>query len=284
MDGDARDHPRSRGVYPAQTATRLAPLGSSPLARGLQHVGVGPQHDPGIIPARAGFTRTGRPATARRWDHPRSRGVYVDDGGHLPVHPGIIPARAGFTERTTRTERGGGDHPRSRGVYMASDFLDEQWAGSSPLARGLRVQNMVVVALVGIIPARAGFTPSTQCGWRGASDHPRSRGVYRRVLVAAWGKDGSSPLARGLPPIPPSPAARTGIIPARAGFTWCRRPGRPTSWDHPRSRGVYAGHSSHPLPRVGSSPLARGLLLGAGDPRRAPGIIPARAGFTGARR
>ena len=52
--------------------------------------------------------------------------------------------------------------------------------------------------------------------------------------------------------------------------------------DHPRSRGVYTA----PAPTVtmpwGSSPLARGLLgvVGGAEDRR--GIIPARAGFTGA--
>ena len=71
------DHPRSRGVYTrtAGTGTRFpgsSPLarvyapsavliaprrGSSPLARGLQGVALGQQGGPGIIPARAGFTR-----------------------------------------------------------------------------------------------------------------------------------------------------------------------------------------------------------------------------------
>ena len=50
--------------------------------------------------------------------------------------------------------------------------------------------------------------------------------------------------------------------------------------DHPRSRGVYGAPQNSKVPGVGSSPLARGLLL-----RRLPGarfarIIPARAGFT----
>ena len=52
----ARDHPRSRGVYP------LAPLLPTPTAW--------------IIPARAGFTRGRRRLPASGGDHPRSRGVY----------------------------------------------------------------------------------------------------------------------------------------------------------------------------------------------------------------
>ena len=56
--------------------------------------------------------------------------------------------------------------------------------------------------------------------------------------------------------------------------------GRPETWDHPRSRGVYA-ISCAPVTRVaGSSPLARGLLVCFGCASCLAGIIPARAGFT----
>ena len=52
--------------------------------------------------------------------------------------------------------------------------------------------------------------------------------------------------------------------------------------DHPRSRGVYDISGTKYDPRPGSSPLARGLPP-RGEPRGlGPGIIPARAGFTGA--
>ena len=51
------DHPRSRGVYSWAVAHAIGSGGSSPLARGLQK-GTENEHDrPGIIPARAGFTR-----------------------------------------------------------------------------------------------------------------------------------------------------------------------------------------------------------------------------------
>ena len=132
-------------------------------------------------------------------------------------------------------------------------------AGSSPLARGL-------LGLVGlealedrIIPARAGFTAiGTPYVW-GGSDHPRSRGVYGTAGGVQSGWDGSSPLARGLPPLPHLAVLAIRIIPARAGFTACPRRGSPWRTDHPRSRGVYDGRGDlHPRNR-GSSPLARGL-------------------------
>ena len=70
------------------------------------------------------------------------------------------------------------------------------------------------------------------------------------------------------------------IIPARAGFT----SPLPTSdcfiWDHPRSRGVYAAGSGTQRCLIGSSPLARGLLVEVDSRTMCTRIIPARAGFT----
>ena len=70
--------------------------GSSPLARGLPQEVLHRAENPGIIPARAGFTtstpRSPRPAS----DHPRSRGVYakyislsVSANGSSPLARGL---------------------------------------------------------------------------------------------------------------------------------------------------------------------------------------------------
>ena len=50
------------------------------------------------------------------------------------------------------------DHPRSRGVYILSLRILRYSSGSSPLARGLHVNSEKRERMVGIIPARAGFT------------------------------------------------------------------------------------------------------------------------------
>ena len=50
--------------------------------------------------------------------------------------------------------------------------------------------------------------------------------------------------------------------------------------NHPRSRGVYRNCGAPFVPKIGSSPLARGLRLSWGQRVAALGIIPARAGFT----
>mgnify|MGYP000871833175 CR=1 FL=1 len=71
---------------------------------------------------------------------------------------GIIPARAGFTGSDVQALLPEKDHPRSRGVY--SDLLDpeQQYSGSSPLARGLPPEPGLPEEATRIIPARAGFT------------------------------------------------------------------------------------------------------------------------------
>ena len=213
-------------------------------------------------------------------DHPRSRGVYkthdaqhTNSPGSSPLARGlqeivnaelktirIIPARAGFTRDSLSRSLPSGDHPRSRGVYSLPHFPYPPRVGSSPLARGLLRMGAVARAAKRIIPARAGFTTRRATSPPSGKDHPRSRGVYRTLVRAETGAEGSSPLARGLrsrssPPYGPGwiIPARAGfthvdsppifalrIIPARAGFTG--RPGpRPTpAPDHPRSRGVYS--------------------------------------------
>ena len=236
---ELEDHPRSRGVYGSASTPAPAMSGSSPLARGL--------------PARPALPRRRPP------DHPRSRGVYAlaDEaeyqwGGSSPLArglrhghdqilrpEGIIPARAGFTVRMSLSVMMGPDHPRSRGVYMVPAGRSHYWRGSSPLARGLPRVAVPAGGLVGIIPARAGFTSPTTAGCLPAGDHPRSRGVYWNATLDALSAAGSSPLARGLRPPPRTRTRPARIIPARAGFTEIRRVFEALRTDHPRSRGVY---------------------------------------------
>ena len=197
----------------------------------------------------------------------------------------IIPARAGFTPPRGMRCRAPRDHPRSRGVYVVNWLVYTAWPGSSPLARGLRLQTGVVRTRKRIIPARAGFTTDAGGRRRGWRDHPRSRGVYHHELRHGQAADRIIPARAGFtskrPPtgaptrdhprsrgVYPNPAERPNlrrrIIPARAGFT--RRTGRSCTRvaDHPRSRGVYNVVVPVFPARFGSSPLARGLPMGIG--------------------
>ena len=111
-------------------------------------------------------------------------------------------------------------------------------------------------------------------------DHPRSRGVYNFHDPDYFSRDGSSPLARGLPLTAQRGDLIGRIIPARAGFTIAALRAEADTPDHPRSRGVYAALGPVEARFAGSSPLARGLLRLPHPPIPIHRIIPARAGFT----
>ena len=175
------------------------------------------------------------------------------------------------------------DHPRSRGVYDRAFRRINLWRGSSPLARGLRRGNHPRLPVVGIIPARAGFTLNAIRNNASVEDHPRSRGVYMIASDSGVRVRGSSPLARGLLPWIIPGISGTRIIPARAGFTNQRQDAGRATQDHPRSRGVYGSSFRIPFWKWGSSPLARGLRLPYARAEVRRRIIPARAGFTIAR-
>ena len=216
----AADHPRSRGVYLLIRSHARCLSGSSPLARGLPAPRARLGGPSGIIPARAGFTRSRSRSHTPTGDHPRSRGVYSEISGLISIIPWIIPARAGFTRRRLRLPGQRQDHPRSRGVYGSRQFAQHILLGSSPLARGLPPPRPQQERGAGIIPARAGFT----AWWRPATwpnaDHPRSRGVYSERALWRSSEFGSSPLARGLHAHVQAELNQRRIIPARAGFTW----------------------------------------------------------------
>ena len=214
----------------------------------------------GIIPARAGFTGpllgvVGGPGGSS----PLARGL------RRPLRPHgmlrrIIPARAGFTRGMSRSTTTCADHPRSRGVYCARQDGALRLGGSSPLARGLPMQQKHL--------------------WIPRLDHPRSRGVYVSGLSSALALAGSSPLARGLLVVRSCALPLLRIIPARAGFTAREGRRRPERSDHPRSRGVYRSALAASASGPGSSPLARGLRGHQGRTEPLTRIIPARAGFT----
>ena len=239
----------------------------------------------------------------------------------MTASPRIIPARAGFTRSASSRACRPRDHPRSRGVYAFHRVPDPPGPGSSPLARGLLSlvprgsrSRRIIPARAGftkypplkcffnrIIPARAGFTSGRSVQYIQLWDHPRSRGVYGLRGGVTPSASGSSPLARGLPPMlflysfsrPDHPRSRgvyepcpvlipvnSGIIPARAGFTHVRYRDGGITQDHPRSRGVYVHTPPDGIAGSGSSPLARGLRDRGGRRRGGGRIIPARAGFT----
>ena len=91
---------------------------------------------------------------------------------------------------------------------------------------------------------------------------------------------GSSPLTRGKPPPPASPAAPPGLIPTHAEKTSSLASSASSARAHPRSRGENCLAVCQSFQYTGSSPLTRGKPRPRATLRRQPGIIPAHAGKT----
>ena len=152
------------------------------------------------------------------WDHPRSRGEYLNwlvaagegEGssplargicGELEVMGpalGIIPARAGNIPASCLRYCHDRDHPRSRGEYGQTQGWIGTTRGSSPLARGISSSQTHNLFWLGIIPARAGNIKTIWSNSLTDGDHPRSRGEYATLLIIIRRFAGSSPLARGI--------------------------------------------------------------------------------------
>ena len=255
--------------------------GSSPLARGTREAMAARVEKRRFIPARAG--NTGGAAACGRWStvHPRSRGEHLDawwsdpitDGSSplargtpeiVPLHPRpvrFIPARAGNTSRRSSSRVITPVHPRSRGEHVTMATTDNNWTGSSPLARGTRPSGRRGRGFGRFIPARAGNTPAAPPHPTPLPVHPRSRGEHGTSSDSTISYCGSSPLARGtLRP----PAERRGpdrFIPARAGNTPIRAAAGRGRTVHPRSRGEHSPTPGSAHAWTGSSPLARGTLF-----------------------
>ena len=228
--------------------------------RGLRATSSWPGSQPGIIPARAGFTATNRAAGAGTPDHPRACGVYFTNLKDGVQSIGSSPRVRGLPWRPRQASLSSEDHPRACGVYLLRSCPGGSSAGSSPRVRGLPARPPVVAAGVRIIPARAGFTCPYGPAPGSRPDHPRACGVYGFSHAAHSVGSGSSPRVRGLP--------------------WYTRHRAGRFRDHPRACGVYLVRDQ--LGRVigGSSPRVRGLRGRGRVPPRRLGIIPARAGFT----
>ena len=238
-NGNAEAHPLARGEHSDRTMQNDLQQGSSPLARGTHRGTLGGQARIRLIPARAGTTLPNGVWYNARGAHPRSRGDHrnvvlvggrfqgssplargtpLDNSSHIHYR-GLIPARAGNTRPQEEDGAMTRAHPRSRGEHSMPMSAYRVVRGSSPLARGTRAILTGYQNSSRLIPARAGNTrfPIAQrpLSWA----HPRSRGEHLGIDNTEYFIEGSSPLARGTRHASTSEAARSGLIPARAGNT-----------------------------------------------------------------
>ena len=152
--------------------------------------------------------------------------------------------------------------------------------GSSPHTRGAPSEFTGGVRGLRIIPAYAGSTTPFRSDVEADRDHPRIRGEHCCRLEAAPTACGSSPHTRGARRFRSVFDRRSGIIPAYAGSTSRRRPGRGPASDHPRIRGEHCDGGVSGLGEAGSSPHTRGAPPRGPVQRAGLGIIPAYAGST----
>ena len=152
--------------------------------------------------------------------------------------------------------------------------------GSSPPARGTRVDGDRGTALQRFIPARAGNTSLYTSSSISSAVHPRPRGEHTSRMKVLSSGTGSSPPARGTRRINRRVLAVQRFIPARAGNTGAG-PGRSDSESvHPRPRGEHPAIQQNAHRYDGSSPPARGTPEARRSCRLNGRFIPARAGNT----
>ncbi|EMZ43155.1 hypothetical protein C827_02891 [Escherichia coli SWW33] len=109
----------------------------------------------------------------------------------------FIPAGAGNTYQRYQPRFQFPVYPRWRGEHNLFSQVTSSPDGLSPLARGTRYLNQVLLILTRFIPAGAGNTKHERPANRLLAVYPRWRGEHIKSTVAALKSLGLSPLARG---------------------------------------------------------------------------------------
>ena len=232
-------HPRAGGENPTAYRGNAANAGSSPRGRGKLNANFAELKEAGLIPARAGKTRSAAEWCLRRAAHPRAGGENSrprDDtqcrSGSSPrgrgklrccerlrIKYGLIPARAGKTWPHRPALTALSAHPRAGGENPPRPSNTSPAPGSSPRGRGKPTAHTLWLLIPGLIPARAGKTNVLhgRClqGWA----HPRAGGENQANGDTGGGELGSSPRGRGKLPSVRLQKRTPRLIPARAGKT-----------------------------------------------------------------
>ena len=254
-----RAHPRGSGEHPRPNAPWILLGGSSPRERGARQQARRHLERIGLIPAGAGSTVQGldhgQPSRAHprgsgehsgsctaggagRGSSPRERGALSLAGRVFNVL-GLIPAGAGSTRDGSPASTSSRAHPRGSGEHRTYQDVGPLQMGSSPRERGARMPPPDVSPVTGLIPAGAGSTSCSRSACRRRRAHPRGSGEHSMVAHSRSSRTGSSPRERGAPTTRAAAVPPTGLIPAGAGSTCCRRPISSGRWAHPRGSGEH---------------------------------------------
>ena len=195
-----RAHPRAGGENTTSTLKLAQTAGSSPRGRGKPRHRLARNRLAGLIPARAGKTRSIMSRAASRQAHPRAGGENSSGMSWFWSLVGSSPrgrGKPGLPEWTFFPARA---HPRAGGENGHIVVRLHCERGSSPRGRGKRRRRGRERRGWRLIPARAGktrgsieFDPHQQA-------HPRAGGENRSRSVVPFCLAGSSPRGRGKHP------------------------------------------------------------------------------------
>ncbi len=232
-------HPRWRGEHAVGSVGDGEQRGSSPLARGTLNISNVAIEGRRFIPAGAGNTDCCCWRCWRRSVHPRWRGEHrrrvssaSATGGSSPLARGtlevvevdgdfarFIPAGTGNTRWCSNSFRQLPVHPRWHGEHFFVAFWMALYIGSSPLARGTRLQFRADLGGDRFIPAGTGNTGRGRARVPGEPVHPRWHGEHQPRRPPNIPRIGSSPLARGTLPLGQVLHPYPRFIPAGTGNT-----------------------------------------------------------------
>ncbi len=258
-------HPRGRGEQPTTEIMLTTYAGSSPRARGTAHSAGSDGTPVRFIPAGAGNSQISTASRTASTVHPRGRGeqlaigqLRVNTDGSSPRARGtdyrsasernqvrFIPAGAGNSTRQQTARPPPPVHPRGRGEQFSVIVPTAQLSGSSPRARGTVMLPTNQRSYYRFIPAGAGNSDDHSLSPGSSPVHPRGRGEQQMSYVRWYGRDGSSPRARGTGSLPAVIAFTRRFIPAGAGNSSQLNSPSTCLSVHPRGRGEQASRNQH---------------------------------------
>ena len=158
-------HPRACGENNRIMGTRWLMPGSSPRVRGKHPRAHSTTSTSGLIPARAGKTRSRPAPTAGSPAHPRACGGNRTRGVTTPGFVGSSPRVRGKRRSPWSQWRSPGAHPRACGENVRPPPRERRSAGSSPRVQGKPVRSADLGGGARLIPARAGKTRRRPARW-----------------------------------------------------------------------------------------------------------------------